>query len=59
MKVGDLVRCKVTKHPDTAGVVVAVVSEPRAVGGAYVEVLTNGTVHHWSPIRLEVINESR
>ncbi len=59
MKVGDLVRCKVTKDPNTVGVVVAVVIEPRSITGSRVEVLTKGTIHQWSPMRLEVINESR
>ena len=59
MRIGDLVRCKVTKDPNTVGVVVAIINEPRSITGSYVEVLTNGTVHHWSPMRLEVISESR
>ena len=59
MKVGDLVRCKVTKDANTVGVVVAVVREPRSITSSRVEVLTGGTVHYWSPMRLEVISESR
>ena len=59
MKVGDLVRCKVTKAPNTVGVVVAIVSEPRSISGSRVEVMTNGKFHQWSPMRLEVISASR
>ena len=59
MQVGDLVRCKVTKDPNTVGVVVAIISEPRSITGSRVEVLTNGKTHQWSPMRLEVISASR
>ncbi len=59
MKVGDLVRCKVTKDPNTVGVIVAIISEPRSITGSRVEVLTNGTAHQWAASRLEVISESR
>lgn len=59
MKVGDLVRCKVTKDANTVGVVVAVVIEPRSITGSRVEVLTNGAIYQWSSMRLEVVNESR
>ncbi len=59
MKVGDLVRCKVTKDPNTVGVVVAIINESRSITGSRVEVMTKGTIHQWSPTRLEVINESR
>lgn len=59
MQVGDLVRCKVTKDPNTVGVVVAIISEPRSITGSRVEVLTNGKNHQWSPMRLEVISASR
>ena len=59
MQVGDLVRCNVTKDPNTMGVVVAIISEPRSVTGSRVEVLTKGKTHQWSTMRLEVINESR
>ncbi len=42
MKVGDLVRCKVSKDPNTVGVVVAIISEPRSIAGSRVEVMTKG-----------------
>lgn len=59
MQVGDLVRCNVTKDPNTVGVVVAIISEPRSVTGSRVEVLTKGKTHQWSSMRLEVLSASR
>ena len=59
MKVGDLVRCKVTKDPHTVGVVINIVAEPRSITGSRVEVMTSGQLHQWSEMRLEIINESR
>ncbi len=59
MKIGDLVRCKVTKDANTVGVVVAVVIEPRSIIGSRVDVLTKGRIQQWSPMRLEVINENQ
>jgi hypothetical protein len=59
MQVGDLVRCNVTKDPNTVGVVVAIIMGAGAPGMARVEVLTKGKTHQWSSMRLEVINASR
>ena len=60
MKVGDLVRCKVTKDPHTVGVVINIVAEPReCFSGNRVEVMTGGQLHQWSEMRLEVIHASR
>ena len=55
MKVGDLVRCKVSKDPNTVGVVVAIIGEPRSTAGSRVEVMTKGEIHQWSSTRLEVL----
>ena len=59
MKVVVLVRCKITKDPNTVGVVVAIINKSRSITGSRVEVMTKGTIHQWSPMRLEVISESR
>jgi hypothetical protein len=59
MKIGDLVRCKVTKDPHTVGIVINIVAEPRSIMGNRMEVMTGGQLHQWSEMRLEVINESR
>ena len=59
MQVGDLVRCKLTKDPNTVGVVVAIITGARPPGMARVEVLTRSKTHHWRSERLEVISASR
>ena len=56
MQVGDLVRCKLTKDPNTVGVVVAIIMGARPSGLSRVEVLTRGKTHHWRSERLEVIS---
>ena len=59
MKVGDLVRCNVTRADNTLGVVVAIEkAHPAALTDA-VHVLTGKQVFHWSTQRLEVISEGR
>ena len=61
MKVGDLVRCKVTKAENTIGLVVDI-EHPEHAGVFFnpaVVVLTRGQKHRWSMLRLEVVNESR
>ena len=59
MKVGDLVRCKVTRDSSTLGVVLAIEkAHPAALTDA-VHVLTGEQVYTWSAMRLEVVNESR
>ena len=60
MKVGDLVRCNVTKAANTLGVVTKVVKgNPQRYIQDDVYVLTGKQICHWSASRLEVINESR
>ena len=59
MKVGDLVRCKVTKDPHTVGIVINIVAAHRSIMGSRVEVMTGGQRHQWSEMRLEVIHASR
>jgi len=55
MKVGDLVRCKVTKAANTLGVVTKV---EKAIHPAFIDavyVLTGKQICRWSASRLEVI----
>ena len=59
MQVGDLVRCNVTKDPNTVGVVVAIITGGRPSGLSRVEVLTRSKTHHWRSERLEVISANR
>ena len=59
MQVGDLVRCNVTKDPNTVGVVVAIITGARPSSLSRVEVLTRSKTHHWRSERLEVISASR
>jgi len=59
MKVGDLVRCRVTKDPNTIGVVVAIHNATSALWSNRIEVLTKGKTHSWGEKRLEVISASR
>ena len=59
MEVGDLVRCRVTKDPNTIGVVVAIHNATSTLWSNRVEVLTRGKTHSWGEKRLEVINASR
>ena len=61
MKVGDLVRCKVTKAENTIGLVVDIEypEDTAAIFNPAVVVLTSGQKHRWSMSRMEVINESR
>jgi len=59
MKAGDLVRCKVTKAPNTIGIVISTEEEKsggKRIGGMVV-VLTGDRHHRWAAHRLEVVNE--
>ncbi len=58
MKVGDLVRDKVTKAENTVGVVTEIGEpHPQSWYPQQVIVMTNGQMHSWSILRLEVISE--
>jgi hypothetical protein len=59
MKVGDLVRCKLTKAANTVGLIIKIepASDPWCIDA--VQVLTGHRKVRWSAKRLEVINESR
>ena len=59
MKVGDLVRDKLTKEDNTVGIVISILKPERHQLSALVEVLTAGRTHQWGAHRLEVISESR
>ena len=60
MKVGDLVRCKVTMDAKTVGVITSIEPATHRLNSVpRVCVLTDGRIHHWSIFRLEVISESR
>jgi len=59
MKVGDLVRCKVTMDAKTVGIIMSIEPATHRDNLRRVCVLTDGRIHHWSIFRLEVISESR
>ena len=59
MKVGDLVRCQVTKTANTLGIVTKIEEPAPPALLTAVHVLTGNQTVRWSPARLEVVNASR
>ena len=59
MKVGDLVRCKLTKSAMTLGVIIRHEKAQHPALLDAVHVLTGEQVFRWNPKRLEVVCESR
>ena len=59
MKVGDLVRCKVTRADNTLGIVVSIDEDHPDLIGDIAHVMTSKQVFLWSAQRLEVVSESR